>query len=151
MDSFSYRHTVRFSEVDPAGVAFFSRFFEWAHHAWEALLHQVEGPDWYSSLSRGKWGLPLAAASARYRRPARLGDVIVIRPALVAHDTRRVTFEFRMQSEDGAEFAVIQHEHAFIDLKQFRPIDGDPRFAERLLAGGLHDARPPQSDPDPAP
>ena len=36
-------HVVRFSEVDAAGVVFFSRFFELCHHAWEEVLAAALG------------------------------------------------------------------------------------------------------------
>ena len=35
-------HKVRWSEVDPAGIVFYPRFFEWFDQATEALFESLE-------------------------------------------------------------------------------------------------------------
>ncbi len=68
-----YTHAVRFSEVDGAGIVFFSRVFEIAHAAYEAWLSEGGAP-LAVVLAAADWVLPLVRAEADYHAPMRLGD-----------------------------------------------------------------------------
>ncbi|MEZ4452558.1 MAG: acyl-CoA thioesterase [Nannocystaceae bacterium] len=131
-----YRHVVRFSEVDAAGIAFFTRLFEWCHHAWEDALHRALGP-WFQAMGREGWGLPLVHADAAFRRPARLGDALTVSIAGLRLDGGRLRIRFTIDGVDDVRHAEIEHVHAFVDLKTFRRVDPPADVLERLRAAGL--------------
>lgn len=131
-------HVVRFSEVDAAGVVFFSRFFELCHHAWEEVLAAALGPRWFDAMAGSGWGLPLIHAEADFRRPARLGDRLTVRIAGVALDgSGRLRVRFAIEGADDLRHASVEHVHAFVDLARFRPIAAPPAFLARLGELGL--------------
>ena len=139
----SYVHVVRFTEVDAAGVAFFSRFFEWCHHAWEDALQGALGP-WFATMRAEGWGLPMVHAAADFRRPLRLGDRlrVSIVGARVAGEGRRARLRicFDVKGTDDADdvvYARVEHEHAFIELASFRSQAAPEAFIDRLRAFGI--------------
>lgn len=131
-----YRHVVRFSEVDAAGVAFFTRLFEWCHHAWEDVLTRAMGP-WFAAMQREGWGLPLVHADGAFRRPARLGDRLTVEIDALRLDGGRLRVRFVIDGVDDVRHAEVEHVHAFVDLATFRRIDPPPGFLAQLLAAGL--------------
>ncbi|MGE3855209.1 MAG: acyl-CoA thioesterase [Planctomycetota bacterium] len=74
--TFEHVLTVRFSEVDCAGVVYFQRAFDYAHRAIEELL-EAAGCDIASNFARG-FGLPLVHAEAEYQRPMLLGERLTV-------------------------------------------------------------------------
>lgn len=135
-----YAHVVRFSEVDAAGVAFYSRFFEWCHHAWEELLGAALGR-WFAAMKADGWGLPVVHADADFRRPARLGDRLRIRLVAVSVAERggrgRLRVRFAVEGADDVVHAEVEHVHAFIDVARFRPVAAPVDFIGRLEALGI--------------
>src|SRR5205814_7014925 len=78
----SARHTVeiqvRWSESDPAGIAFYPRFFEWFDIACAALFDSLALP-WpvlfpqYSIV-----GVPIVECGSRFSSPVRYGDTMEV-------------------------------------------------------------------------
>ena len=64
--------TVRFGECDPARIVYFSRYFEYAHEAYEDMLEAGGFP--LQEVFLGSWAMPLVRAESDYTRPSRLGD-----------------------------------------------------------------------------
>jgi 4-hydroxybenzoyl-CoA thioesterase len=69
---------VRWSESDPAGIAFYPRFFEWFDVATGALFAAI-GEPWHRAFrDRGIVGVPVVEASATFHAPVRFGDEMTI-------------------------------------------------------------------------
>lgn len=113
-------HVVRFSEVDAAGILFFSRVFEIAHHAYEDWL-AARGLPIGERMARGDWVLPLVHAEADYRAPLRLGDRVRIEVSVERVGGASLTMRFELSGPDGAPAATVRHVHAAIDRATFRP------------------------------
>jgi 4-hydroxybenzoyl-CoA thioesterase len=76
----SHRWTakVRWSEVDPAGIVFYPRFFEWFDLATEALFESI-GQPWPILFPRYRIvGVPIVESGAKFTAPVRYGDVVAI-------------------------------------------------------------------------
>ena len=74
---------VRWSEADPAGIAFYPRFFEWFDMATEALFESLEMP-WPVLFPKYRVvGVPIVDVGARFSSPVRYGDALTIRSAVV--------------------------------------------------------------------
>ncbi len=90
---------VRWSDVDPAGIVFYPRFFEWYDLGCEALFASL-GLAWPEAFPRyGIVGVPIVESGSRFVHPARYGDVLTIRSrvAWVRAKTFRVEHEISVR------------------------------------------------------
>ena len=76
------RHTVeiqvRWSESDPAGIAFYPRFFEWFDLGCAALFEALELP-WPVLFPRYQIvGVPIVECGSRFSSPVRYGDTMAV-------------------------------------------------------------------------
>jgi 4-hydroxybenzoyl-CoA thioesterase len=70
---------VRWGDVDPAGIVFYPRFFEWDDLGCEALFAAL-GLPWPEAFPRyGIVGVPIVESGSRFVSPARYGDELTIR------------------------------------------------------------------------
>jgi 4-hydroxybenzoyl-CoA thioesterase len=74
---------VRWGDADPAGIAFYPRFFEWYDIATEALFASL-GLVWAEAFPRyGIVGVPIVEAGSRFVAPVRYGDTVSITSSVV--------------------------------------------------------------------
>src|SRR5437879_8926978 len=70
---------VRWSDVDPAGVVFYPRFFEWYDLGCESLFASL-GLPWPEAFPKYEIvGVPIVESGSKFLSPARYGDVLTIR------------------------------------------------------------------------
>jgi 4-hydroxybenzoyl-CoA thioesterase len=69
---------VRWSEADPAGIAFYPRFFEWFDVATAALFSVIGEPWERCFAAHDILGVPVVEAGATFRAPVRFGDTLTI-------------------------------------------------------------------------
>ena len=72
------RTQVRWGDCDPAGIAFYPRFFEWMDMGSHALEREL-GLTREDVLPPRALNFPLVAARAEFLAPARMEDIIEIR------------------------------------------------------------------------
>ena len=97
--TFEHVLTVRFSEVDCAGVVYFQRAFDFAHRAVEDLL-AAAGCDIVSCFARG-FGLPLVHAEADYQRPMMLGERLTVSVSVERMGTSSMTLRYLIYGPGG--------------------------------------------------
>ena len=91
---------VHWSDVDPAGIAFYPRFFEWYDRGSEALFASA-GLAWpalfpkYSIL-----GVPIVESCSRFRSPVRYGDVLTVHSMLAWVKDKTFRVEHRITRGD---------------------------------------------------
>lgn len=114
MPAFVYRLPVRFHEVDPAGIVFFARYFQYAHDAQEAWLREIGFPLEIPITERGVM-LPLVHAEADYHRPLRTGQEMTIELSVVRLGQSSFTLETRIGTDQNANHAVVRTVHVCVD------------------------------------
>lgn len=129
--AFLVRRRVRFSEVDLAGVVYFSRIYEYCHGAFEEMLRAAEIP-LEGLLHAVGWGMPLVHTEADYHRPLRLGEELTIEVTVPQHTERRVTFGFRIMDDQGKVRVRARHVHACVGMDDFRPREVPSVFFDAL-------------------
>ena len=138
----SARHTVeiqvRWSESDPAGIAFYPRFFEWFDISCAALFDSLALP-WpvlfpqYSIV-----GVPIVECGSRFSSPVRYGDTMKVTAmvAWVKDKTFRMEYEITVDSRacaSGFEVrAWVRRPSAPGEPLEARPIPGE---VARVLRG----------------
>ena len=128
--------TIRFAQVDSAGIAFFSRVFEICHEAFESLLAEADLPLAFVLNDQG-WGMPIVHTEANYKAPMRLGETVQIRATIERLGSSSVTFAYALDGTDGTERARVRMTHAFIDTQTFRPCAGPESFRKAMDTLGL--------------
>jgi acyl-CoA thioesterase FadM len=96
---------VRFGDTDPAGIAFYPRFFEWYDIGTEELFASL-GLMWAEAFPRyGIIGVPILEAGSRFVSPVRYGDAVSVRTrvAWVREKTFRVEHEIAVDGRLCAE------------------------------------------------
>ena len=88
------RVQVRWGDCDPAGIAFYPRFFEWMDLASHALTREM-GISRDDMLPPESVGFPLVGASAEFLAPARFDDELEVRVWVTR--TGRSSFGLRQQ------------------------------------------------------
>jgi len=125
---FSTTRIVRFSETDPAGIVYFSRFYEYAHEAYEDMLQAGGFP--LSAVFSGDWAMPLVRSEADYSIPSRLGDALTLHLTVDNIGNRSVRYRVDIHGGDGVLRAKIHHTHATVDLKTRKTC----KVPDRLIA-----------------
>jgi len=89
---------VRWSESDPAGIAFYPRFFEWFDIACGALFDSLGLPWQVLFPARGIVGVPIVESGARFVSPVRWGDTMSVTASVawVKDKMFRVDYDVRV-------------------------------------------------------
>jgi 4-hydroxybenzoyl-CoA thioesterase len=98
MISETTRVTVRWGDVDPAGIVFYPRFYAWYDQGTEALFESIGLPFVEIFDRYGIVGVPIVESGSTFVSPARWGDVLTVRStvAWVKDRTFRVEHEVRV-------------------------------------------------------
>jgi YbgC/YbaW family acyl-CoA thioester hydrolase len=110
-----YARTVRFDEVDIAGVVFFARYLNYGHEAMEDFFAGFEGG--YAGLvkSRGV-GFPAVNAEVTYTASLRLGDPFFIDTSVLHIGNTSCVFGYRIwrSGPDGTELDCARIRHTCV-------------------------------------
>ncbi|MDB5216035.1 MAG: 4-hydroxybenzoyl-CoA thioesterase family active site protein [Myxococcaceae bacterium] len=127
----THDRSVRFEDVDAAGIVFFARFFGYCHDAMERFFDDVPGG--YAALTmKRKVGFPSVHASADFKAPIGYGDIARIEATITKLGTTSCHFRFEMtRARDGAHVATMSHVHVCTDLVTMTklPFPADVRAA----------------------
>lgn len=134
--SFQHQLTVRFFDVDPVGIVFFGRVFQYCHEAWEELLASAFG-DAREFFEHSPWGFPLVHVESDYERPMRVAERLTVRVELDRVGTRSLTFVHTITGSDGAVRARCKLVHAAVDRATFQPTPVPREFVDGLTRLGL--------------
>jgi acyl-CoA thioester hydrolase len=110
--AFRHRIRVRYSECDPQGVVFFTRYAEYLDLAMTELWRERIGP--YGELVEGGVDMVVAELRLRYRGSARFDeelDVVVVPSRL---GTTSLSSDWRIE-RDGDVLVEGDVRHVFID------------------------------------
>ncbi len=117
---FSRTRSVRFQDVDAAGIIFYSRLFELCHDVYVEFLAE-HGHPLHQVIERAAWAAPIRHAEADYLKPMRFGDSLEVALTLAHLEPTEVSLGYRVSVRDRTEVAaVVQTVHTFVSLPEFR-------------------------------
>jgi len=76
---FECQQNVRFGHVDPAGIAYFPKIYDFIHEAFEELWQLHVGERYYHLLQEKRIGFPLVHSDVDFKKPLRFGDRPLVR------------------------------------------------------------------------
>ena len=123
--------TVRFEDIDAAGIVFFARFSNYCHDAMERFFDDLPGG--YAELIVGRRvGFPAVHVDLDFTAPLRYGDVARIEGTVTRLGATSCHFHFKvMRAKDSAVVATAKHVHVCSDLLTMTklPLPPDVRAA----------------------
>lgn len=124
---------VRFGHVDPAGIAYFPRLFDYIHDVFEEVWEDHVGQRYYHLLLDRRLGFPLVKSEVDFKHPLRFGD----RPEVhvvtehVGRSSLRLRYRFYLDDEMCLDARMTT---ACINLDTMKSVQIEPLFRERFLA-----------------
>lgn len=138
---FSHPHVVRFSEVDPAGILFFSRVAEHCHAAYEAFV-AAAGLDIPVYFGGSSWKAPIVRWEVDYHAPSRLGEALDVQIESVRLGSTSLVFSFRVVGPDGVLRSAAKMIAVCVEGQPFQPrpipehvVEGFRRLGARTAGG----------------
>ncbi|MDQ2644982.1 MAG: acyl-CoA thioesterase [Myxococcota bacterium] len=134
---FAETRTIRFQDVDAAGIIFYPRLLEYCHDTLVAFFAAAGAP-LHENLRSPTWLAPIRHAEADYFRPLRFGDPIEVAIVAAVLLDSEVSLGFRIARTDKDEVsAVAQSVHTFVTPATFQRCRvPEPLRAAFLKIGG---------------
>ena len=123
---------VRFGDVDPAGIAYYPRIYEFIHQATEALWDVHVGRRYFYLLSEEKLGFPLVHSEVQFRHPLRFGDrpVVKVTAFQVGHSSLGLHYVFTV---DEVECVDARMTVVCVELDGLKSRALPPAYREKFL------------------
>jgi 4-hydroxybenzoyl-CoA thioesterase len=77
--AFVTQQLIRFGDVDPAGIVYFPRIYDFIHQAFEELWDRHVGRLYYHLLGEERIGFPLVHSDVEFKYPLHFGDRPLVR------------------------------------------------------------------------
>ena len=131
MKSYDTVLQVRFGHVDPAGIVYFPRIFDYLHDVFEELWEKHVGQRYYHLLLERKIGFPLVHSEVDFRRPLRFGDLPVVRVTCfrLGRSSLGLRYLLKLDEEVCVEARMTT---ASVDLTKMEAIPIPPEFRTRF-------------------
>jgi len=130
---------VRFGDVDPAGIAYYPRIFEFIHQATEALWDVHVGRRYFYLLSEERLGFPLVGSQVEFKHPLRFGDRPVVKITVFRLGRTSVGLHY-LFSVDDVECVDARMTVVCVDLDGLKPRPIPEKYREKfeeLLEDGV--------------
>ncbi len=127
MAPFRYSFTVRFADVDHAGIVYYPVFYHYFHVAFEEFFRERMGADAYLALlDETKIGFPAVHSECDYKAPLRFSDRAETEISLDRMGNKSVTLRYRvsrMREEGQVLAAEGRVTCAITDLALFQAVE----------------------------
>lgn len=127
---YTHRYTVRFQDIDAAGIAYFPTIISFLHDAYAAFL-EAAGVDLPGMVRAGDFAAPIRHAEADFLRPIRFGEKLEIELVRRREGPNEVTLYYRILGGGEAK-AVGSTVHVFVDRRTFQRIEPPPEMKQAL-------------------
>ncbi len=122
---------VRYADTDQMKMVYYAKFFEYFEQGRSDLLRDIGMP--YPEIERMGYFLPVIEAHAKYFKPARYDDLIVVRTTLTDIPQVRVRIEYQVRNDASGEVHAEGYTvHGFLNASSGRPARAPEQFVELL-------------------
>lgn len=98
MRAFEYPLSVRFGDVDAAGIAYFPNIYGFLHDAFEALWERHVGIRYHELIAVRRLGFPLVHSEADFHAPLRFGDRPLVRVTCTRLGNSSLGLRYRIEN-----------------------------------------------------
>ena len=128
-NEFSMRIRVRYADVDRMSFAYNSRYLEWFEMVRTEFIRS-RGVT-YKQLEEMGILLPVSEAYCHYKKPAIYDELITVFSVIREASRIKVTFDYRIEGEDGRTIASGWTTHPFVSAEG-RPVRVSDSILEML-------------------
>lgn len=112
--------SVRFGDIDQAGIVYYPRFLHYFHIALEEFFSHELRIDYPTVILRHRIGLPTVHLETDFRKPLRYGDVFEVEIRVLAVGETSIKFGYTAYFEDQDIIALEGHNITVcIDIQGF--------------------------------
>ena len=109
--SFTTQLQVRFGDVDPAGIVYYPKVYDFIHEAFEELWDVFIGRRYYHLMGEEHLGFPLVHSEVDFKHPLRFGERPLVRVTCFKLGKSSVGLRYQMTVEGTlcveAEMTVV--------------------------------------------
>ena len=126
-------YSVRFADVDNAGIFYYPRFFHAFHVAFEKWWESGVGRPYHVVIGEDRVGFPAVHIDTDFRKPVTFGDRVEIRVGCKRIGNKSVTIRYEVRDSDTNDLHTeADITHAVVDMDELL---GDPDAG--LLPGSV--------------
>ncbi len=125
------QQTVRFGDVDGAGIVYYPRFFNYFHVAFEDFFNRNAGVPYDQILAKERVGFPTVHVETDFGIPLRHGDAIDVEMTVSKIGKSSFTSTYRVLRA-GKLCARAEITTATVDLDQMQAIPIPDKYREAL-------------------
>lgn len=131
MKTFETLVQVRFGHVDPAGIVYFPRIYDYLHDVFEELWEDHVGQRYYHLLLERRIGFPLVHSEVDFRHPLRFGDRARVRVSCFHLGRSSLGLRYVVSVDDG-DCVEARMTTVCVALEGMRPIPMPEEFRRRF-------------------
>lgn len=131
------RFRVRFFETDQMGVVHHAAYITWFEEGRSAFTRAIGYP--YSRMEAEGVSLAVAEVTARYHRPARYDDEVIVTTCLTAFLSRGMSFAYQVRRALDGEL-LVSGSSRHISVDQAGRVICIPAAVRERLATGIAEA-----------
>ena len=98
--SFVTQLSVRFGDVDPAGIVYFPKIYDYLHEAFEDLWDVHVGRRYYYLVGSEKLGFPLVHSEVDFKHPLHFGDRPTVRVTCFSIGKSSIGLRYKIMLDD---------------------------------------------------
>jgi 4-hydroxybenzoyl-CoA thioesterase len=106
-ETFRTTITVRFGDVDSAGIVYFSRFLDYVHIALEEFFSKMVDIDYPDMIQQHRLGFPTAHLEMDFIRPLRYGDRVDVGVLIEKLGKTSAIWRYRLSLAGESEPATV--------------------------------------------
>ena len=127
MSVFTTTVQVRFGHVDPAGIVYFPRIYDYIHEVFEELWERHVDERYYKILSEERVGFPLVHSEVDFKSPLRFGDRAEVQVSCFRLGRSSLGLRYRF-AVDGRECVDARMVTACVDLRTSQSFEMPARY-----------------------
>jgi 4-hydroxybenzoyl-CoA thioesterase len=131
VSAFVTTQKVRFGHVDPAGIAYFPRIYDYIHEAFEELWEEHVGIRYYHLLGQQRIGFPLVRSEVDFSSPLRFGERPIVRVTCfkLGRSSLGLRYVYKIDERECLDARMIT---ACVELEGMRPRPIPETYRERF-------------------
>ena len=122
---------VRYADTDQMKMVYYGKFFEYFEQGRSDLLRDIGMP--YPDIERLGYYLPVIEAHARYIKPARYDDLLIVQTIVQEIPQARIRIEYIIRNENTNNVHTEGYTvHSFVNAETGKPTRAPAQFLEAL-------------------